>query len=141
MGMLSEERAVGAGYGGGGGGGEAGVVYGGEVDGVFGGAAGDGVFVEGWDRGGFQKVGVEDDVGSMAGGPADGFGIAPAFVADGDSEGEGSGLEDLAGGAGGVDSFLRGVDLHFVLVAGGGAVGVDEEGSGAEGSVDDAFGS
>ena len=108
------------------------VVYCGEVDGVFGGSPGDGVFVEGGGGGGFEKIWVEDDVGSAAGGPADGFGIAPAFVADGDAEGEGSGLEDLAGDAGGVDAFFGGVDLHFVLVAGLGAVGVDDQGGGAE---------
>jgi hypothetical protein len=52
--------------------------------------------------------GMEDDLGAVADGPANGFGVAPAFVADGDAEGEVAGLEDLAGLAGGVSSLFLG---------------------------------
>lgn len=50
---------------------------------------------------GFVEVGMEDNVGTATGGPADGFRVAPAFVADGDAQGKGIDFEDTTVGAGG----------------------------------------
>ena len=65
---------------------------------------------------GFVKMGVEDDVGASAGGPADCLRVAPAFVADGDAELQVAALEEMALGAGGVGFVLGGVELDLVLI-------------------------
>jgi hypothetical protein len=87
------------------------------------------------------KEGVEDDLGAVADGPANGLGIAPAFMADGDAEGEVSGAENVPGLAGGVGVLFLGGELDFVLEAGDGAVAMDDEDGGAEGVVHETFGS
>lgn len=151
VGLGTEERPVGTDDGGRGGRTGGGTVDGGEEAGVFGGTAEGGFFVEGvgWvsERGrlvsaglGFVEVGVKNDVGAAAGGPTNGFRVTPAFVADGDAEGEGPGVEQLACGAGRIGGLFGGVELHLILEAGAGAIGIHDKGCDHKGLVDEALG-
>src|SRR6202043_3032381 len=109
VGLIAEQSAVGAHDRRGAGGAGAGAVDRRDVASVFGGSAQYGFFVE---------VGMEDDLRTAPGGPADGFRITPAFMADGDAEGQRTRIEDLAATAGRIGALFGRIDLNFVLEPG-----------------------
>ena len=148
--LPAEHGPVGARHSGGAGGAFDGAVDGGEEAGIFGGAAEGGLLVEG--VGGIGEgrraiaaglglvvVRMEDHLRAAEGGPANGLGIAPAFVANGDAEGQRAGLEDATLGAGRVAGLFGGVELDLVLKAADPAVGVDDQRGEPELVIDEAF--
>lgn len=82
---------------------------------------------------------MKDDVSAAARGPADGFRIAPAFVTDDDAELQWADFENLAVEAGREEFVFRWIELHFVLKAGDGPIGIDYERGDAEAAIDKAF--
>jgi hypothetical protein len=70
---------------------------------------------------------VEYDVCAASHGPPDRFGIAPAFMADRDTERQRTGLENPPPATGRIETVLGGCDLDFVLEAGDRSVSIDDQ--------------
>ncbi len=68
------------------------------------------------------------------------FRIAPTLMADHDPKGQRTGLENLPPRAGRIDNLLGGVELDLVLETGDRPVSIDDQCSGQQGAIDDAFG-
>jgi len=83
---------------------------------------------------------VEHDVGAALCGPADRFRIAPAFMADDDTECQRVGLEYAPPKAGPIGALFAGVELDFVLEAGDRSISIDDKGRDQQRIIDDAFG-
>ena len=133
VGLVAEQRPVGAHHRRSGRRSSACEVDGCEIAGVFGGAAQGRFLVErvrriGESRRhvaarlGLVEVRVEHDLRAVPRGPADRFRIAPAFMADRDAKRQRTGLENPPAGPERIGSFLGRVDLDFVLETGDGSV-------------------
>ena len=73
---------------------------------------------------------MEDDVCAVADGPTDCFRIAPAFMADHDTECQRTSLKNAPPGAGRIDAFFGGIELNFVLETCDASVPIDDQCSG-----------
>jgi len=70
---------------------------------------------------------MEHDLSATHNRPPDRFWVAPALMADHNTEGQGTGLEDMSAGAGRVGALFRGVNLDLVLKPKQLSVAIDNE--------------
>jgi hypothetical protein len=82
---------------------------------------------------------VEDDLRTLPRGPSDGFRIAPAFMADRDTERERTGLKNAPPQAGRIGIVLRRIELDFILKSRDRSIAIDHHGRDPERAIDDAF--
>jgi len=87
-----------------------------------------------------MEMRVEHDVRAAASGPSDRLRIAPTFMANGDSEFQRPGLENVPPGTGRIGSILGGIELNFVLETGDRSIAVDDQSRDSKHIVDNAFG-
>src|ERR1700722_18784269 len=87
-----------------------------------------------------MEMRVKHDVRAAASSPADRLRITPTFMADRDPECQRAGLENPPLDTGRKGSFLRGIELDFVLKNGDGCIPIDDQGGEPQSAVDNALG-
>src|SRR4029453_1539323 len=86
-----------------------------------------------------MEVRVKHEVCAASCRPPNGFRVAPPFMANGNAKGHRSGVEDLSSRSWRIDSPFGGIELDFVLEAGGCSVPVENKRSDTPGTVDEAL--
>src|SRR5262245_7963901 len=87
-----------------------------------------------------MEVGMEHDLCAALNRPPYRFGVAPSFMANGNAKCHGSGVENLSSRPWRIHAAFRGIELDFVLEAGGCSIPVENERSDTPVTVDEALG-
>ncbi len=86
-----------------------------------------------------MEMRMEYELCAVADGPADSFGIAPAFMANDDTKCQWASLKNTSTRTGRIDGFLGAIELDFVLESRDGSVSIDDERRGSQPTIDDAL--